>query len=120
MLDIGGLLRLLNFKPMSDQSSQFELENANYLSPCSFNAHSEIPVVNYKEAREIHAYGLVCLHFGCMIEKYGSDFNCPCHGSLYSYDRMEIKRPAQKSLKMPDMQIPKDDLVILSPQTRHT
>ena len=53
-----------------------------------------------------------CSHLGCRITRMEeNEFVCPCHGSRYNLSGDVIKGPAQKSLKL--LQVEKDNNKII-------
>jgi len=56
----------------------------------------------YKDAQgEMYAVKPVCTHLGCMLAWNGADktWDCPCHGSRFSYDGTALYEPANKNLE---------------------
>lgn len=45
------------------------------------------------------ALSLLCTHKGCTVEKDGSKFVCPCHGSEYTLDGKVTQGPSKTDLK---------------------
>lgn len=41
---------------------------------------------------------LICRHKGCIVEKEGNQFVCPCHGSEYSLEGKVTHGPAESNL----------------------
>ena len=56
----------------------------------------------YKDENgKLFAIKPVCTHLGCMLEWNGADktWDCPCHGSRFSYDGKNLYDPANKNLE---------------------
>jgi Rieske Fe-S protein len=49
----------------------------------------------------IHSYSAVCTHLGCIVKWNDSEksFDCPCHGSRFSYAGKVINGPANADLE---------------------
>lgn len=59
-------------------------------------------VAVYRDAGNvIHAYSAICPHLGCILKWNDSErsFDCPCHGSRFTYEGKVINGPAQTDLK---------------------
>lgn len=59
-------------------------------------------VAYYKDEKGIlHAYSAVCTHLGCIVTWNDSEksFDCPCHGSRFSYAGHVINGPANENLE---------------------
>lgn len=39
-----------------------------------------------------------CTHRGCQVESAGSQFTCPCHGSVFSLNGERLQGPAERPL----------------------
>ena len=53
------------------------------------------------EGGEIHAVSAKCTHMGCIVSWNSAEksWDCPCHGSRFSYDGTVIQGPANKDLE---------------------
>lgn len=53
------------------------------------------------EKGELHSYSAVCTHLGCIVRWNDSEksFDCPCHGSRFSYSGKVINGPANDNLE---------------------
>jgi Rieske Fe-S protein len=62
----------------------------------------------YREARlalirdsgEIYALSLVCTHLGCTLNVNGEQLSCPCHGSRFDRRGRLLQGPADRPLKL--------------------
>lgn len=70
--------------------------------------HGGIVLINgekmgvYKDENyHLHIVDIRCPHMGCQLEwnQDEKSWDCPCHGSRFTYDGKLISNPAQKSLK---------------------
>ena len=52
------------------------------------------------EKGELHSFSAVCTHLGCVVKWNDSEksFDCPCHGSRFSYSGQVINAPANDDL----------------------
>ncbi|MEW5840262.1 FAD-dependent oxidoreductase [Nitrososphaera sp.] len=60
------------------------------------------PVAYYRDSQgRLHSYSAVCTHLGCTVEWNGSEksFDCPCHGSRFSYAGKVVNGPANCNLE---------------------
>ena len=48
----------------------------------------------------LHSFSAVCTHLGCVVKWNDSEksFDCPCHGSRFSYSGQVINAPANDDL----------------------
>jgi Rieske Fe-S protein len=49
----------------------------------------------------LHAVSAICTHRGCVVDWNAVDrsWDCPCHGSRFTYDGHVIQGPAQRELE---------------------
>ena len=60
------------------------------------------PLAVYRdESGTVHASSAVCVHLGCIVQWNGEEktFDCPCHGSRFTYDGKVVCGPANKNLE---------------------
>jgi cytochrome b6-f complex iron-sulfur subunit len=114
LLGLGGLVRYFSYEPLAERASRFDLGDVNDFPVGSRTVRMDIPAVIYNEADGIIAYRLICTHLGCRVEEAGSDFECPCHGSVFDRNGKDIKGPAQKPLQAMDVEISEDKQLILT------
>jgi glycine/D-amino acid oxidase-like deaminating enzyme/nitrite reductase/ring-hydroxylating ferredoxin subunit len=60
------------------------------------------PVVYYRDEKGVlHSYSAVCTHLGCTVQWNGLEksFDCPCHGSRFSYAGEVVNGPANDDLE---------------------
>lgn len=52
------------------------------------------------------AFSAICTHQGCTVAPSGSQFKCPCHGSVYkASDGSNVSGPAQRPLAKVDVKV---------------
>jgi cytochrome b6-f complex iron-sulfur subunit len=63
---------------------------------------------------EPRAIYMVCTHLGCLYKWVGANnrFECPCHGSKFSYDGYFIEGPAPRSLDLFEVTVQGDQVVV--------
>lgn len=49
-------------------------------------------------ADTVKALSAVCPHLGCLIERRGEGFNCPCHVSAFSADGRALEGPSPRAM----------------------
>jgi Rieske Fe-S protein len=60
------------------------------------------PLAYYRDDKgELHSFSAVCTHLGCTVKWNDSEksFDCPCHGSRFSYAGEVINGPANDNLE---------------------
>jgi Rieske Fe-S protein len=60
------------------------------------------PMAFYRdETGKLHSFSALCTHLGCTIQWNNSEksFDCPCHGSRFSYSGLVINGPANDNLE---------------------
>jgi Rieske Fe-S protein len=63
------------------------------------------PVAGYKDPDGVlHKLSAVCTHLGCVVAWNPAEqtWDCPCHGSRFSFDGRVIQGPAVKDLERRD------------------
>lgn len=59
------------------------------------------------------ALSAVCQHLGCVVDRRGTRFVCPCHGSTYDADGAVLRGPTVKPLvRYPVERSGADELII--------
>jgi Rieske Fe-S protein len=59
-------------------------------------------VAVYRDSRgEVHAVSAVCSHLGCIVSWNPAEgsWDCPCHGSRFSFEGEVLQGPAVRNLK---------------------
>jgi glycine/D-amino acid oxidase-like deaminating enzyme/nitrite reductase/ring-hydroxylating ferredoxin subunit len=90
---------------------------AEQLKEISGMAAGEAKVVKYEghvmglykdDSGELHAVNSACTHIKCTVGWNGAEksWDCPCHGSRFSYDGEVLTAPAQKNLQLIDISEP--------------
>ena len=46
----------------------------------------------------VKALSAVCPHLGCLIERRGDGFNCPCHVSAFARDGRALDGPSPRAM----------------------
>ena len=100
LIGMVGIYRFFSYKPTPETPSEYDLGALTAYPPGSRTIRSDIPAVIFNKGGEITAISLVCTHLGCTVEANGMGFSCPCHGSSYNQDGHVITGPAQKPLKV--------------------
>jgi glycine/D-amino acid oxidase-like deaminating enzyme/nitrite reductase/ring-hydroxylating ferredoxin subunit len=62
----------------------------------------KMPVAYYRDGGGVlHSYSATCTHLGCTVKWNGSEksFDCPCHGSRFSYAGKVVNGPANDDLE---------------------
>ncbi len=49
-------------------------------------------------ADTVRALSAVCPHLGCLIDKQGDHFNCPCHVSSFAADGRALEGPSPRGM----------------------
>jgi glycine/D-amino acid oxidase-like deaminating enzyme/nitrite reductase/ring-hydroxylating ferredoxin subunit len=60
------------------------------------------PVAAYKDASgTLYKSSAVCVHLGCIVQWNNEEktFDCPCHGSRFTYEGKVVNGPANKNLE---------------------
>lgn len=89
---------------------EIPLQNANFLS----NDEGAVVLINeqrkgaYKDKEgQLHIVDTTCTHMGCEVNwNHGErSWDCPCHGSRFSYTGEVIEGPAEKPLQKHDFKL---------------
>jgi cytochrome b6-f complex iron-sulfur subunit len=52
----------------------------------------------HRDHEGVKALSAVCTHLGCMVEKSGDGFQCPCHGSRFNETGQVLSGAAPRNL----------------------
>ena len=61
------------------------------------------PIACYKDDEgKLHSFSAICTHLGCTVQWNDSEksFDCPCHGSRFSYAGAVINGPANDNMEL--------------------
>lgn len=64
------------------------------------------PVAVYRDlSGQVFASSAVCVHLGCIVHWNSEEktFDCPCHGSRFTYDGKVVNGPANKDLELAEV-----------------
>lgn len=66
-------------------------------------------------AGEVVAFSAICTHQGCIVAAAGTEFDCPCHGSVFDAATGDVLQgPAQKPLPAIPVKVSGDRIVAAS------
>ena len=77
-----------------------------------FNKKPVILLRNQQE--QIRAMSAVCTHLGCIVE-YNSaqkNFQCNCHGSIFTIDGVNVSGPASRPLEPYRVEVKNNEVII--------
>lgn len=60
------------------------------------------PIAVYRDkSGKLYSSSAVCVHLGCIVQWNGEEktFDCPCHGSRFTYEGKVVNGPANKDLE---------------------
>src|SRR5690606_22132715 len=91
---IGGKLEVINAYPEDLQNDEGSVVSVNGKRAGAYR----------DPEGKLHIVDTTCTHMGCEIEWNNGErtWDCPCHGSRFSYDGEVIEGPAKKPLKKID------------------
>lgn len=85
------------------QDSKKEQRDPGQLGPGEgMVAEGKKPLAYYRDEKgTLHTYSAVCTHLGCTVQWNGLEksFDCPCHGSRFSYAGKVVNGPANEDLE---------------------
>jgi len=82
-------------KPVTFPMSELPVGGAKYVT------YGGVPAIVIRSRESIKAYSLVCTHLGCIVlwQENEQKFKCPCHGSGFSRDGINLEGPAPRPLE---------------------
>jgi Rieske Fe-S protein len=95
---VGGTINYLKHK---HDNEKHDLLNLKVGEGRIIEENGKMYGVYYDEARIRHFVSVKCTHLGCTV-KWNCDeksWDCPCHGSRFSYTGEVLNGPANRSLK---------------------
>jgi cytochrome b6-f complex iron-sulfur subunit len=66
-----------------------------------------------REEDQLRALSAACTHLGCTVDKTELGFRCPCHGSAFSADGVNLSGPAPRPLPWRPLRLAGDGSVIV-------
>lgn len=72
---------------------------------------AEGPVFIGRDEAGLFALSAVCTHLGCTVARSGEGLTCPCHGSRFAIDGVNLTGPAARPLPYLALKLNADGLV---------
>ncbi|MBL7930401.1 MAG: FAD-dependent oxidoreductase [Bacteroidia bacterium] len=95
---IGGLFNYFRYKPKTEEPDELRLIAKNEAKVVDIKGESK--GVFRDEHDHLHIVGVECTHLKCIV-KWNNDeksWDCPCHGSRFSYEGKVLNGPASTDL----------------------
>lgn len=97
-LGLAGLFRFLSYGMEQVPEVRFVLQPPSAYPLGSMTELKEAKAVLYRDTEGFFARSSVCPHLGCVVERQGDGFRCPCHGSRFDSRGELVNGPAVRSL----------------------
>lgn len=94
---IGGI-RYMFPNVLYEPSNRLKIGLADRFGQGTVTFIAEKKVFIRRVSEGFQAISAVCQHLGCTVNWTGSNFHCPCHGSVYDADGNVIAGPAPRAL----------------------
>jgi nitrite reductase/ring-hydroxylating ferredoxin subunit len=67
-----------------------------------------------RDARGLYAINATCTHLGCLVQRQGEGFACPCHASRFDIGGAVLQGPAQRPLARAALALDGEGRVVLN------
>ena len=94
-----GMLRLPRPRVLPDVLSVVQLGKPEQFAPGTVTMLPEQKVCVVSGDEGIGVISLVCTHLGCDVNRVGTEFHCPCHGSKFGPAGEVRQGPAPRALR---------------------
>lgn len=112
-LSLAGSLRSARSSVLPDASQQFKIGKVVDYRPGNVRDFEEENVLVFSTPEGMHAISKICTHLGCIVNREGNSFQCPCHGSKYNADGEVTRGPAPRSLAwLRIARLPNEELIV--------
>ncbi len=113
LLGLGGLASYFSYQTDPPPKTIFDLGPAKNFPQGGQTIINEADAVVFHSSEGFKALSLVCPHLGCIVESSNSGFACPCHGSQYSRDGSLVHGPADRGLRLLQVEVNENEHLIL-------
>lgn len=72
----------------------------------------------YRDHVCVRAVSATCTHLGCRLQKTGSGFRCPCHGSQFDKKGIVLSGPAPRNLDWWQVDFDHNGQLIVFPESK--
>ena len=93
-----GMARLAKPNVLPEASKRFRVGKASDYSPGTQKVITEHNVQVVCGNDGVAAMSLICTHLGCVVDKKGDGYLCPCHGSVFDAQGNVTGGPAPRAL----------------------
>lgn len=109
--------------PLPGQASSSLLEVAHpqeiLVGGVSERLYGEHWIWVVRNQRGFYALSARCTHLGCRLRRAERQFQCMCHGSVFSLDGEVLTGPAARSLERVYIALNKDGRIVVDPSVRY-
>lgn len=93
-----GFIRFLIPNAVYEPDRRFKVGLPEEIPLDGFVVKPDESVIIFRDVAGYHAISTTCTHLGCIVEKVGNGFDCPCHGSKFDEMGVPYAGPAPAPL----------------------
>ena len=115
-ISFAATIRFLFPKVLYEPPSTFTVEKPDFYPQNSVTIIPEKKTYIIHDDKGIYAMSAICTHLGCTVnwERNDSEYQCPCHGSVYDYEGTNIAGPAPRPLDRFKIKVGRDKKIIVN------
>jgi cytochrome b6-f complex iron-sulfur subunit len=97
-LGLAGLARYFSYQADPPAPTEFDVGPASGFPQGETILLPQIPAALRHSSKGYTAVSMKCTHLGCTVDKPGTSFECPCHGSRFDENGKLMRGPATRDL----------------------
>ncbi len=117
LLGLGAVTKFLGYQSAPINPTTFTLKAPKDYTVGSATALPEAKAWLFRDDQGLYAISAVCTHLGCVVNYTTTQFECPCHGSVFNTAGYVLKGPAKLPLNYLALKLSPAGLVVLDTKT---